>query len=325
MFLAHFSSVCFSNNFLFHQCFFAVDDVESLCRCFYLSALKVIYNCSSTVLSFHIFNVACDFVSAECECECLCLQYILVLPIGICDVVLLDVEGVCAGSGDWGLGDKAYFVGWQLVSVLVIGRSYYEFFADYRISLQAMPLETLSPEEFVDNVVKYYDELSTYCFLKRVGDISGQLLEYQESVKQQMLAVAEACSKDKNYFEKAMIYSVDEPNFEEANVRKNVDSHNEKLRIFLEGIVEIIEADKSGKYNGLKQNKNWKETITGIKNVIPLGKASTAWLLQNEHTEDGQRTLDLLNCICPNFDVFTARDIDSVKKLCEKYDIELWW
>lgn len=203
--------------------------------------------------------------------------------------------------------------------------TYYEFFKDYRISLQSMPLETLSGEEFVANIEKYYDEISTYSLLKTVGDISGNILTNEAAVREQVFAVAAASSVERNLFDKAMIYSIDEPDLEDPAKREYVWTLTTQLNTFLESCVDEIRADNSGKYDKFKKVKNWEASILGIPNIIPMGNSSIEWLLQNEKTEEGQDMLKLLNCICPVFDVFEERNVDKVQKLCQTYDIQLWW
>lgn len=203
--------------------------------------------------------------------------------------------------------------------------TYYEFFRDYRISLQSLPLETLSGQEFVENVKKYYDEITTYSLLKTVGDISGNILTNEAAVREQIHAVAAESTKGKNFFDKAMIYSIDEPDLEDPVKRAYVMTLNTQLNEFLESCVDEIAEDQSGKYDGFKEIENWKASILEIPNIIPMGTSSVEWLLQNENTEEGQKTLKSLNCICPNFGVFEERLTEKIQKLCEKYDIDLWW
>lgn len=53
----------------------------------------------------------------------------------------------------------------ELDSSIEMMEHYYEFFLDYRISLQSLPIEGTTREEIVDALEKYYDKLTTYFVL----------------------------------------------------------------------------------------------------------------------------------------------------------------
>ena len=198
---------------------------------------------------------------------------------------------------------------------------YYEFFQKYRISMQSLPLETLSGQEFADAVVKYYDQLSSYCLLSNIGNITGNLLYEEEAVREQILAIAAISSPEKNYFGKAMAYFQDEPDF--PNLAQNVLKNARTYKTFLQNAVDVIKADKTGKYDNFKKIKNWEESILGIPSIIP--EYTEEWLYENEYTEVGQALLQELSCLCPQWAKTTDENLTKLKALCDKYDIELWW
>lgn len=120
----------------------------------------------------------------------------------------------------------------ELDGSLAMMETYYEFFKDYRISLQSLPLATLSGEEFVRNVQEHYDELTSYTIMSDLGDIFGgnRITNevVQNKVKEQILAVAAASTSDKNLFDKAMIYFIDEPDLTDEVVRADVISKSKQ-------------------------------------------------------------------------------------------------
>lgn len=212
----------------------------------------------------------------------------------------------------------------ELDGSLEMMKNYYEFFQDYRISLQSLPVGTLSGEEFVEHVEAYYDQLTTYNILSSVGDtFSGMSkVAIQEKVKEQILAVAAASTPNKNLLDKAMFYFIDEPDFTNARARAGVISQIQQLHTVLQGCVDSIKADTSGLYAEFQQIDNWEDSILNIPNMIPTPHA--AWLIENESTEEAQALLNVLNCICPTYHTFNGR-VDEFTALCAKYDIALWW
>lgn len=202
---------------------------------------------------------------------------------------------------------------------------YYEFFQKYRISLQSLPVETLSGEEYIKNVLKYYDRLTTYTILSEAGNISTNLDNTPGIMKEQILAVAAASTVDRNLFDKAVIYFIDEPELQQAEVRETVVRRINTINKYLQECVDTIKADDTGLYSEFKQIENWEKSILDIPDIIPLGNYPVEWLIENENTEAGQLIWNTVNCICPQFDCFTDKDATALIRLTEKYDIELWW
>ena len=203
--------------------------------------------------------------------------------------------------------------------------AYYEFCLDYRISPQAFPLEVLSAEEYMEDVLNYYDEFSTYTLHCYVGHISGELDKYPEYVEEQILAIAAACTSERNLFDKTMMYFIDEPHLYEAATREKVVSRSNVMKGYLQDCVDKIKADTTGIYDGLKAISNWEQSITEIPRIIPIGRQSFEWLMKNEHTVEGQEALAALNCVCPIFTSFTDVMRDKIVNLTKKYNIDLWW
>ena len=203
--------------------------------------------------------------------------------------------------------------------------TYYEFMNEYRISPQAFPLEVLSEEEYMEDVLTYYDQVSTYTLHCYVGHISGELDSYPDLMKKQVLAIAKASTSEKNLFDKLMIYFIDEPSLDTGYTRESVVARTKTIRGYLQECVDIIKQDQTGVYDAFKVIANWEKSIVDIPSVIPMGQHSVQWMIDNEHTPEGQDVLNTLNCICPLFPTFTDASREQVIALTEKYDIELWW
>ncbi len=202
---------------------------------------------------------------------------------------------------------------------------YYEYFQDYRISLQSLPLATLSGEEYAENVVKYYDRLTSYTILSKVGAISGDLLYHLEEAKEQILAVAAACDGERNLFDKAIIYCIDEPDMTEAETRTWIIDCINQLSIMQGECIAEIQSNQSGIYDGLKSQEGWEDSIRNIPNVMPILTASVEWLIKNENTQEGQDLLTALNCICPILGAFNDKLSSQMIAMSERNNIELWW
>lgn len=214
----------------------------------------------------------------------------------------------------------------ELDGSLQMMTTYYDFFRSYGISLQSLPLGTLSGEEFVAAADKYYDSVTSYCLLKVAGDISGEVIQANpKSVREQILALAEKSTPERNLLGKLMIYSVDEPNFQLKERRDYVKRIRTGEKTFLTGVADEVAADTSGKYSAFKSIPGWREYIEDIPSIIPMGSNSVAYLLDNENTAEGRELIDALNCICPGFAAFEEQNIDKIKAFCERNGIKLWW
>lgn len=203
--------------------------------------------------------------------------------------------------------------------------TYYEFFLDYRVSLQSLPLESQTSEEIVDTLTKYYDRLTTYTIQPEPGTVPGGGTIAEKS-KEMIYAIASISSPEKNYFEKAMLYVVDEPVLSDDSKREYTLSMIGNVNNMLQSCVDTIEADTTGIFNNFKQIENWQDSILNIPNIIPLTADSATWLIQSAETEAGAQVLDALNTICPTFDVFSDLLADKLVALCEEKGIEnIWW
>lgn len=201
---------------------------------------------------------------------------------------------------------------------------YYEFFQDYRISLQVLPIEGASGDEFVASVLKYYDDITTYNLLPAPGEIETKFLSQPDVIKEQILALAAASTSEKNLFDKVMCYPIDEPDFDDESQRLNYIKEFKKIKALFQSCVDAIKADTSGKYDEFKKIKNWEASILDIRCITPIG-GGCYWLLENIDTPEAKEVLEVMNCICPQFKFTSEADLETWKRVCEEYDIELWW
>ena len=202
-------------------------------------------------------------------------------------------------------------------------RTYYEFYLNYRVSLQALPVETLSVEEYVDAALRYYGRMTTFTLVSRKGAQAGGLEERKELVEEMILGLAKASVAGKNLLDKAMIYLQDEPPLNEEPARKKLIEASVKMTEKLEGCVEIIEKDESGLYANFKKITNWKQTVLDIPRVVPLN--TFMWMLENEYTEDVQTLFRVMNCPCPQFYEVPESKIEQIERIRKEHHLGLWW
>lgn len=201
---------------------------------------------------------------------------------------------------------------------------YYDFYQDYGISLQSLPMESLNSEELVEQLEKYYDQITSYSILSEAGFVSLDLLEYRERVKEQILTIASISSTEKNYFDKAMLYYIDEPNLGKDEGIDDTILKIQQMDAILEDCVNMIESDTTGKYTNFKAITNWKNSIMEIPNIMPLQKEVVLHVLNIKNTEKVKTLLNLMNCFCTSIESFTTGEADDIQKLCNDYDLKLW-
>lgn len=217
----------------------------------------------------------------------------------------------------------------ELDGSLAMMEKYYDFFKDYRISLQSLPLGTLSGAEMVDKLLEttdegrvYYDDITTYTLLSEVGEISNNFTGRLDSVKEQILTLAAASTTSRNLLDKAVFYFIDEPDVSNADARNSVIEQIGLLDTMLQECVDTINSDSTGTYTNFKNITNWQTVLKEIPNIIPV--TQTGWLLSNQ-SGDGKTLLEAMNCICPLFRDFSEAQTSKLMDMCETYGLELWW
>ena len=211
----------------------------------------------------------------------------------------------------------------ELDSTIEMMETYYKFFLDFRISLQSMPLESLTGEEMVSCLERYYDKLSTFCFLSEVGEISNNLFSAKEALREQVLAVAAASKPERNYFEKAMLYVIDEPDLQnEVMTRSKLLDFYQMILDYMKEFADEIEHDTTGKYECFKQIEGWKKYVTDVPSVVPC---SSDYPLKNADTQRAKDFFNLVNCICPHWFHLETDQVEHIMSLVKKYNLKLWW
>lgn len=206
---------------------------------------------------------------------------------------------------------------------------YYEFFQDYRISLQSLPLATLSGVEMVEYVEKYYDTLSTYTILSNVGDVSLDLMSNTDIAKEQILALAKASTPDRNLLEKAAFYIEDETDFTSADrITYALDKFN-ALKSLKEECVTAIEAERISTYSDYtdKEFVALKDSVNNIPNIVPL--TDIGWLLDVDGFDYNETYrsayVDLLDTICVVYTAWNDEQIENLQNFCSTNGIAIWW
>ncbi len=213
----------------------------------------------------------------------------------------------------------------ELDSSIEMMETYYEFFLDYRVSLQSLPLESQTHEEIVDKLTKYYDTLTTYTLQPEPGEVPGGGT-IADKTKDMIYSIASISSPEKNYFDKAMLYVVDEPDLTNAEKRQYTLQMIQHVNNMLQQCVDTIAADTTGKYDSFKSIEGWENSILDIPNIMPLVAESAAYLVQYAGTADAQAIISSFNTICPTFDVYNDQLADKLVNLCKQYGIEnIWW
>ncbi len=213
----------------------------------------------------------------------------------------------------------------ELDSSIEMMTYYYEYFLENGISLQSMPMEALTGEEMVACLDEYYDEITSFCILQEIGEVSGDVLASKEKFRDQILSVAAASTPERNYLSKAYIYTADEPDLTDEAVVAAFIIELTNVADALKACAAEIEADTTGKYDSLKQISNWKEYVEDMPLIVPISTKGATWIMENYETERGKQVLEVMNCICPVYSTFTKEWTPIWYELCEQYDMRMWW
>lgn len=199
-------------------------------------------------------------------------------------------------------------------------QTYYDFFQDYRITLQNPVVDVNTAEQFADAVEKDFDDMSCYTFMPYIGELGGVESAWS-ATKAQLLELARRSTAEKNLLEKAMFYFIDEPDLTSDSViidrTQRLKAHNQRLV----ATANEIAADSTGAYDDFKAIDNWREYIEDIPNIIPINLSPIIGRL------DEQIVIDFLtevNCLCPGYKSYyqTLSYMDILK---EDFDIDIWW
>ncbi len=201
---------------------------------------------------------------------------------------------------------------------------YFDFFLDYGISLLPLPLESLTGEELIACLEEYYDSITSFFITQEVGTNPGGFY-LPDAMKEQVLALAANSTAEKNYFEKAMIYIKDEPDFTSEYYREEYITTMNKCVALLIECADEIEADTTGIYDAFKEIEGWRDYVIDIPRITPTTNSGMTWIFENLGSEEVDEVLKSMNCICPVYSCFTDNWLERIYDLCEDYDLVLWW
>ena len=215
----------------------------------------------------------------------------------------------------------------ELDSSIEMMEYYYEYFLDYRISLQSLPLESNTREEIIAALEKYYDTLTTYTIQPEPGKVpGGGFLTYSDKSKEMIYTIASISGPEKNYFDKAMLYVVDEPDLRDDAKYQSTIKTIDSVNMILEECVATIKNDTSGTYDNFKSIKGWEKSILEIPNIMPIVTEVAEYIVDAKDNARSKEFLSKINTLCPVFKVWDEQLTDKLLAVCEEYDIEnLWW
>lgn len=174
----------------------------------------------------------------------------------------------------------------ELDSTLELKQEYYEFFLDYRINLNYVPMDTNDPQAFADSAKVYAndDRVNTYSF---PASSEGGEWRNNENWRAWLYAFAENSSPECDLFKKLIWYYVDEPEGMYGPEAGTVWALNEISTVngIIMDVYEDILEDKTDRYAGLKQIEGWENyfldppTLVTIKTDSDprLKAASSIW------------------------------------------------
>ncbi len=257
-------------------------------------------------------------------------EYALPVTVNVRDYTLTDGSSMqTVFSNRW-----ERFGNGELDSSTAMNEAYYEFMLDYRIELQCLPIETLSGEEMVRYVDKYFDKISTYNLRNILTNINGEFQVHITELHEAILALAAASTPSRNLLSKAVFYIIDEPDFANISVMRRYVKYLKQLNGMLKDCVGVIERDKSGKYDSFKTMSDWQSVILDIPNVVPL--THTQYFDKFYQVEDYMGAMDvehelvaqfftLVNTVCPLFKYYDDSMREGFLKMAEHFDCDIWW
>ena len=226
----------------------------------------------------------------------------------------------------------------ELDSTVDMMRAYYDFLLTYRLNAYNIPIESVSDiSQFVDSVKAYYDnpKVSTYG-LPSSSKGNGSVF-YPTVAKAQVLALAEASVKGKNYLSKLVVKNGDETDYiatlsgYENTYRTDINNNKKLLLAFDAAAAEIL--DDREKYAGYIANFESAEAaaqaVREIPIVDPLCYAAT-YLTARADNPIAPATLEaeLLTTTgiwCPKTEAVEAEYLTAVQEAARGYGAKLWW
>ncbi len=212
-------------------------------------------------------------------------------------------------------------------------QTYYDFFADYRLSLGNPVVDNPNDDgtEFAKFVYDHWDEMTSYTFMPLWGEgPTGNLGGVKwTNVKNQIMAVAALSTPEKNLLDKGLLYYIDEPQWADPTGPTYAPIENfleklDKLTTDLQDLVAEMDADTTGRFTNFKKIPNWKDEIININNIVPIDLIKQVAGRLND--ADIQRFLSAVNILCPKWkNCEDSQFAPLVETLQKEYGIKIWW
>lgn len=199
---------------------------------------------------------------------------------------------------------------------------YYEFFQDYRISLENPVVDFVTGEEYVAELAEHWEKITNYTFNPYWGELGSADTQWGIT-SEQVLSVAAASSPELNLLEKGMFYFIDEPDLSDATVLAEKTAQLRAFNTKMEALVAEVENDTSGRFDGFRRIENWKDCLLGIPNVVTIDMEDLSGRMGEQEVVD---FLNECNCLCPVWRNASLSDFGEMVEIFEnEYGIEVWW
>ena len=216
-------------------------------------------------------------------------------------------------------------------------RKYYDFLLDYRINAYNIPVESYNDiDSFVESVKEYYNNPKVTTYGLPASTKGNGSVPFNHIAKQQILALAEACTPGTNYLSKLVIKNGDETDYVDSIDGKTFDSdiyNNEHLRLELKSAASIIRENEDGKYDGYLANfATVDEAVAAIENIYivdPLCYPQTYITAYNDNYDNPETREAIINKLCntwcPKTSIMTDEYRDLVMEAAQTYNAKVWW
>lgn len=149
--------------------------------------------------------------------------------------------------------------------------AYYEFFLDYRVNLNYLPIDTDEADEFVAVAQKYSvdERVNTYSF---PANYTGGEWRSLTNWRNWLYAFAENATAECDIFEKLVWYYVDEPEGmygAEAGTAWAL-SEIDAVKGMIREVYDEIVADRSDRFRGLKAIEGWENYFLDPPTVVTI-------------------------------------------------------
>ena len=160
-------------------------------------------------------------------------------------------------------------------SSLAMKEAYYEFFLDYRINLNYLPIDTEEPAEMVAAAQKYANDARVNTYALPANATGGEWRD-MNNWPVWLRALAENSTPESDLLKKLVWYYVDEPEGMYGQEAGTAWALNElsTVKSMIRGIYDEIAADGTGRYDGLKAIDGWEDYFLDPPTVVTLSTSS---------------------------------------------------